>query len=245
MGILGRRIGRIVALVEAQLTDSRLSRSRGKLVPDEVGAWCSRCGASTPISRKGGDHSVCSYCAGVRLARSATVRLSEHEGEWRSAVLEIKHSGDRRLAAELGRALAQQWRAASTLRGRGLVIPVAMPLSRRIERGIDHAFEIAKSFSKASEMVLLRGLEHDAGTPQADLDELERASRPQRIRWRSNIRAIDEPDFVVLVDDVLTTGATIGQACRAVRQVLPHTPIAVAVLTVASAGKSRNCKWLG
>lgn len=239
------RIGRIAALVEAQLMASRPSRTRAKLVPDEIGAWCSRCGASTPIRRKGGDQSVCTHCAGVRLARSATVRLSEHEGEWRSAVLEIKHSGDRRLAAELGRALARQWGAASTLCGRGLVIPVAMPLSRRIERGIDHAFEIANSFSKASGMVLLRGLEHDAGTPQAELGELERAGRPERIRWRSNIRAIDEPDFVVLVDDVLTTGATIGQASRAVRQVLPNTPIAVAVLTVANSGKSRNCKWLG
>lgn len=235
-----------VALAERQILGSRKGRSFILPTPDETIAWCHRCGAPQNRIRNFQDHDEqisCRKCIGVCIARDRTIRLGTYDGQWRDAILAVKHGGDRTLARELGKLLAHQWQqtisSGSFVGDDAIIIPVPMPLARRVERGIDHASEIASGVSKTLGYPMIRCLEHDAGPVQALMTRADRQSRAQRIRWKGiqkrKFRAsatLDLPSIetVFVVDDVLTTGSTAAQVCAAIRNRLGSVKIVMLVV---------------
>ena len=237
---------RLLAVAERQILGSRSGRSISLPAPDSICAWCHQCGAprlGVFESENYFERLGCRKCYGVCLARDRTIRLGTYDNRWREAILAVKHGGDRALARELGTLLARQWQqtivAHSFIADSAVVIPIPMPLARRVERGIDHAREIAVGVSKALGISMARCLEHDAGPVQAMLTRADRQSRAQRIRWKSASKwefdarlASDRQAFetIFLVDDVLTTGSTAAQACAAIRSRLGAPQIVMLVV---------------
>lgn len=235
-----------LAIAERQILGTRRGSSIFLPTPDATSAWCHRCGASQnriSNSQDYDEHLSCRKCVGVLLARDRTIRLGTYDGQWRDAILAVKHGGDRALARKLGKLLAQQWQHTITTESficeNAIVIPVPMPFARRVERGIDHASEIASGVSKTLGYPLLRCLEHDAGPVQALLTRADRQSRAQRIHWKGirkrKFRHFATPDLssiktVFVVDDVLTTGSTVAQVCAAVRSRLGSVKIVTLVV---------------
>ncbi|MFQ5668740.1 MAG: ComF family protein, partial [Candidatus Binatia bacterium] len=120
-----------------------------------------------------------------------------------------------------------------------LVVPMPMPWTRRVYRGIDHAHVIAAGVARSVEAPLVRILIRRNGPPQATLsrsERLRRGSRGTRLRgaWRRSRR--EHPlagAAVILVDDVATTGATLRAAARVLRSLGPSQVVG-AVLAVAN-----------
>jgi len=251
------------ALIERELFASELTsgvsehfgtgRSRGMPVADALGTWCLRCGATIhgvnapPIHWP---HQACRACAGRSSPFAGIVRLGVHAGGWRDSVLALKYGRDRRCGEQLGEMLAQQWMRAfdalplwrSEHRGAWCVVPVPMPLARRIERGIDHAQVIAKAFGRATSMRVIRALSQQSGVNQARLDRSARVARSGRMKWRLRARAMcSERDAQcetavqqwVIVDDVMTTGATLREVAAVIHARVPRARIAAAVVAVA------------
>ena len=237
-----------LALAERQILGSRKGRSFILPTPDATFAWCHRCGAPRNCIHTSQDNDknfTCKKCIGVCLARDRTIRLGTYEGQWRNAILAVKHGGDRTLARDLGKLLAHQWQqtisSASFVGDDAIIIPVPMPFTRRVERGIDHASEIASGVSKTLGYPMIRCLEHDAGPVQAQMTRADRQARSQRIRWKGiqkrkfrPFTTLDLPSIktVFVVDDVLTTGSTAAQVCAAIRNRLG--PVKIVMLVVAT-----------
>ncbi len=235
-----------LALAERQILGSRKGRSFILPTPDASSIWCHRCGAQQNRIHNFQDYDeqiICKKCIGTCLARDRTVRLGRYDGQWRDAILAVKHGGDRTLAYELGRLLAQQWQQTITTESficeNAIVIPVPMPLARRVERGIDHASEIALGVSKTLGYPMIRCLEHDAGPVQALMTRADRQSRAQRIHWKGiqkrKFRTTATLDLsssktIFVVDDVLTTGSTAAQVCAAIRNRLGQVKIVMLVV---------------
>jgi ComF family protein len=152
-------------------------------------------------------------------------------GVVRDALHQLKYSGERRLAGPLGEAIARRWARAGA--GGDLVVPVPVHHHRAAQRGYDQAVLLASAAGAALGLPMIEALERwQATTAQFQLDRRARASnvagafRPRpgdaldRIRGR----------WVVLVDDVMTTGATLS-ACAAV--LLDGGAAAVSAVTVA------------
>ena len=131
----------------------------------------------------------------------------------------LKFHGDlaagRLLAGLLAEGLAQS--LADTPRPAALV-PVPLHPGRLRQRGYDQALELARPLAKALSLPLLAGaLQRSRATaPQSELDARAR---------RSNVRGafrlapgIGLPDHVALLDDVMTTGATLAEAARLLRR---------------------------
>ncbi len=149
-------------------------------------------------------------------------------GVARRAIHELKYAGERRLARPLGEAVAARWRHAGA--GGELLVPVPASPDRIRERGYDHAVLIARVAADGVGLPLIRVLEraHDTAAQHA----LGRTSREANVggAFRVSDASAVRGRWIVLVDDVVTTGSTLGGCAAAL---LDAGAAAVSGVTVA------------
>jgi len=111
------------------------------------------------------------------------------------------------------------------------VLPVPLHWRRKAQRGFNQATEIAKPLAALLDAPLARGLYRSKATPfQSGLDAKERARNLHNVFTAT--RTVTHA-HVLIVDDVVTTGATV----RAVAKVLLRNGVKqVSSLAVARAG---------
>jgi ComF family protein len=138
-----------------------------------------------------------------------------YSGTVRMALHALKYRGERRLAQPLALALAQRWQRA----GRGGEVLTWVPVhdSRRRERGFDQAEELARCMAVELRLPVAPLLERrQRTTAQHALGHAQRASNTARAFGPTNsLRTRYEGAWIVVVDDILTTGATLGGCAAA------------------------------
>jgi ComF family protein len=149
-------------------------------------------------------------------------------GVTRRAVHRLKYSGERRLAGPLGQAIANRWRVAGA--GGDVLVPVPASADRIRERGYDQAVLIARVAGRHLQLPVVEAVRRAHDTmAQFDLD---RADRGANVRDAFDVVAADQirGRWVVLVDDIVTTGATLAACAEAL---LREGATAVSAVTVA------------
>lgn len=151
-------------------------------------------------------------------------------GPVRAAVHALKYDGERRLVEPLADAMAERWRRAG--RGGDLLVPVPVHAARRRERGFDQAEELARACGRLLDVPVARCLmRRERTTAQHALGRRERA---RNVGGAFVVRPGSESDvrdrWIILVDDVTTTGATLG-GCAA--SLVAAGARAVSALTLA------------
>lgn len=151
-------------------------------------------------------------------------------GTLRRALHALKYAGERRLAQPLGEAVAARWRRAGA--GGQLLVSIPVHARRRSERGYDQAELIAAAAAGALGLPWMPALERRRATaPQYLLDRRQRATNVnEAFAVRSGARPAVSGRWVVLVDDVVTTGATL---CAAAGALMDAGAVAVSAVTVA------------
>jgi predicted amidophosphoribosyltransferase len=135
-------------------------------------------------------------------------------GVVRNALHAIKYQGEQRLAIPLGDAVARRWARIGV--GAEIVTHVPIHVDRAKQRGYDQAELIARAAATALGMPQLRLLARQrATTAQFDLDRRRRATnvRGAFVMDRRAPPIVDR--WVLLVDDVTTTGATLAACAEA------------------------------
>jgi predicted amidophosphoribosyltransferase len=137
------------------------------------------------------------------------VAAGAHEGALRSLATALKF--DRRLPLA-ARAAAAIHAAAPPEALRGALVPVPPDPVRVRVRGFDPAEEIAAALARRTGLQLESCLARSCGRRQVGRPRRERLGSPPRFgAWRP------APPQALLVDDVWTTGATLGAAAAALR----------------------------
>ena len=154
-------------------------------------------------------------------------------GSVRRALHELKYAGERRLGEPLGRAVARRWARVGV--GGDVVVPVPIHADRARRRGYDQAILIATAAASALRLPMAPILERTRSTiAQFDLDRDARSGNVLgAFRLRPGRPATSRPldgRWVLLVDDVVTTGATLA-ACA--EPLVEAGALGVSAITVA------------
>jgi ComF family protein len=187
---------------------------------------CARCAAP-----KRGARDPCSECAERTPGFDAAAAASRYEGPVRDAIVAFKVTGERRI----GRVMAG-WllRPARRLSAPGAMTWVPSTKHTVSQRGFVPAEEVARAFARATgrrAVALLRKIRETS-----DQHGLSAAERFANLAGAFEAcRAI--AGTVLLVDDVLTTGATAGACAHALRDAGAER---VEVLAVARAPLRRR-----
>lgn len=178
---------------------------------------CGRCGCTIVGSR--GASTNCPHCVAEKFHFDATVRLGPYEGMCRTAVLRVKRASQRALALALGDLLAAVHRDALQALAPEAIVPIPMHWSRRMWRGANSPETISERLSRKLGVPLAPHLlaRRRRTAPQAHLSPSRRLANV-----RGAFRAAAHADLpgarLLLVDDIMTTGATVNEAAKVLRR---------------------------
>jgi ComF family protein len=190
--------------------------------------FCPRCGLPYPFGVEPG---LCGPCrSGPRYFRRARAE-SPYLDDVRLSLHALKFGGRRRIGSVLGQRAGRSWVARGDLGGASAVVPVPLSPRRLRERGFNQAELIARAVAREAGLPLRRRILRKTRErpPQAGLSAAARRKNA-RSAYRARLPRSLRGKTLLLVDDVLTTGATAESAARAL---LAAGAGAVDVLTLA------------
>ena len=206
-----------------------------QLIAPELGECCLRCGAILPVEIEPTEQ--CPACKDFSLKFDAVFPLGRYDGALREVVLKTKRVAGEALSLSVGRLLAVRLRDKIVAFRPQAVVPIPMHWRRWLIRGMNGPELLAECLGRKLGLPVVRMLRRRRYTiPQKDLLPRERfrnvrdafgLRRWPRQRWQDA--------RVLLVDDILTTGATCSEAARLLKQA---GAAAVAVAVVARADGS-------
>jgi ComF family protein len=172
---------------------------------------CRKCGAPAPRST-GPQPRACGWCNDLSLA--AARACGAYKGGLEASILFLKSNPH--ICSRLAAIIETTYRRDSLVLAADFIVPIPLHRSRERERGFNQAELIARVLAKSFRMPIERKLmtrTKQTRRHRAGMDNMDRA--------RSVERAFAVPDpkrvtsaTILLVDDIFTTGSTLGEAAK-------------------------------
>jgi ComF family protein len=184
---------------------------------DAGGRACPRCALSAgPFADLRGG---CAACRDRTLGFDAALALGPYTGEIQKLCLRLKNDRNAWLAPWLSDLFVEaRGDALSQMPPDTCIVPVPLHWLRRCQRGYNQAEALAEGLGRRLNFPVLHSLRRVVATAQ--LAHKGRTARSEVMRGafqpRSGSHLVGRT--VLLVDDILTTGATCGYAARALKR---------------------------
>jgi len=200
---------------------------------------CERCGAPVPFARpsKNGDlkraakPAGCYRCRGWKLWFEKTIALGHYGGRLRELLLRMKQAEGDAISLAIGRLIWRRCGEQLVALEADVVVPIPLHWQRRIVHRTNSAAVLAEVLSSQLHLPRADGLLKRTRSTLRQFD-LNPPKRWENVRRAFAVRAgyhLRET-HVLLVDDILTTGATCSEAARVL-----HTAGAARVTVVVAA----------
>lgn len=178
--------------------------------------FCSVCGAPREERPGGLFPGPCEACRAGRHFGQARA-YGVFDTLLRDLVTRLKYSGESRLGNPLGHLLLHAAQEHFTLQDYDVVVPVPLHRERLRERGFNQSFLLARPLARAGRLPIVHAIDRTVNTKsQVGLQGAARRANVREVftvapRRRDGVSR----RRVLLVDDVMTTGATVDECARA------------------------------
>ena len=183
-----------------------------------IDATCRKCGHELGPHAK--DAARCINCRNVPLRFDRAIAAAHHTGSIRDLVLALKFARQKQNAFPLAKILAVRLQETGIPEEAQLIVPVPLHRSRRRSRGFNQSELLVKELGEQlSLMVSNRALKRVLDTPPQSRG-MSLASRRANVKGAFTVRSPKAiaGKCVLLVDDVLTTGATTSECAGALKR---------------------------
>ncbi|MCZ6904951.1 MAG: ComF family protein [Acidobacteria bacterium] len=197
------------------------------------GPACAECGrpfpSSVPLLT---DTPLCGLCRQGVFHFERARYFGLYEGSLRQMVLLLKFGRQEQLGYRLGRLLGDAYRFHEEVQQCRLVVPVPLHRARKRERGFNQAEALAAGVARSLGLSLNSGILHRI-RPTPPQTGLSYGARRRNVQGAFEVRGRSlRGQPVLLVDDVMTTGATAHACAMRLKQAGAEK---VLVLTLARA----------
>ncbi len=166
----------------------------------------------------------------IKLKYAASLIFYRSESNWRSVIHRFKYTGDILLGKYLASLLGRKIYESGSFKDVDIIIPVPLHPFKKWSRGFNQASIIAHSLGEALNIPVDDKL-LKRGRYSASQTEKDRENRYKGVAGAFYVKQRDKlrDKHILLVDDVLTTGATI-EACGSALLEIEGTSLSVATL---------------
>lgn len=169
----------------------------------------------------------------TRIERAASYFTYHRDGGYSCLIVEAKYNGMPRIMELLARELASVLKRRGFFVGVDAVTAVPMHSMKRMNRSYNQSDYVARGIADETGLPVIRVLKakrHDSQTRRSAAERAENVSGIFEAREGLGL----EGRHVLVVDDVLTTGATLRECAKAIRVKYPD--VKISVLTLAATG---------
>lgn len=159
------------------------------------------------------NYQTCKNCYSKTRLRSVYI-FGEYSGLNKNLIKALKYGNKRHASLPIAKAMAQTLPYFANL---PTVVNVPTSPSRVRQRGFDHTQTLAKELAKQLDAKYLRLLVRNNDLRQVGATRKQRISQISgAFRLKAYLNTV--PEHIILVDDVITTGATLAEATRVLKQ---------------------------
>ena len=236
MSIVGNIFRRVVADLGSLIYDNGCIIC-GRHTGDEFNTLCLKCRYEMPTTR---------YCYTSQnpikehfdtiapVVEASSYLYFKADDSWRKMIHRLKYRGEWRLGVTFGELYGSELKSSGLYNDIDMVVPVPLHIIKYLKRRYNQSEYIAEGIAKELGVKVNRGTlyrrrNNPSQTHQHSLD-----------RWANvnDLFAVRNPErfhnkHILLVDDVLTTGATIASCLYAIRRAVPTCRVSIATLAVA------------
>ena len=207
----------------------------GHITPSMNGI-CPRCRLDIPLTNYWlTDNNPSKECFDglVPVYRGSSFFFYKGNSLWRTMIHRFKYGGMRQIAYNLGVWYGAELKASTLYDDVDIIIPLPLHPIKSIMRGYNQSRYLAEGIAK------MLGATVDSSAIRRTRNNPSQARLKRGERWESvdNLFRVTKPErlrgkHILIVDDVLTTGATLYNCMLAIHTALPDARISFATLAV-------------
>lgn len=209
----------------------------GRVMGEGSDMVCVRCRWEIPLTGFWNDREnpvAAKLHSSVPIENACSFFYFIHDNGYRNLIHTIKYRGGWKAARKLGMWFGDELRASPLYADIDVVIPVPLHLRRLLSRGYNQSEYLAEGIAKAI------GRPMSCGNVRRTKHNRSQTKRSKEERWDNvhGIFAVRNPSrlagkHILLVDDVLTTGATLISCAETILRAVPDCRLSIATIAVS------------
>lgn len=230
-------LGSIYRAIRSMLFDE-VCMSCGCSIDESSRGLCMQCRYDMPTtdSCKEEDNLVYDRLSSfVPIHRASALYFYSSSSPWRDLIHRFKYGGRWYVARNMGRIYGAELKSSGLYDDIDVVVPIPLHPLKRLHRGYNQAEYLAEGIAqelgvKVERRALCRRRNNPSQARRRFVERWENLESLFGVRYAEALRG----RHVLLVDDVLTTGATLCSCIETIISEVPDCRISVAVLAVTS-----------
>lgn len=222
-----------------ELLYPRICPACGDKLPRGEHTLCLKCWWDMPLTRywlQPENYAVDLFAGRFPFEHASSLFFFRSRSRYRELIHHMKYGGRRDVARALGEMYGHELAGSPIYQGYELLIPIPLHWTKRIKRGYNQAEDICIGLRdgmnnnikcefnalKRIRATRTQAMQHGHKARWENVGGAFELRNPERLRGRK----------IILVDDVLTTGATIESAALAIIKQLPDAQISIVTLAM-------------